>query len=102
MDIPEGPPKDAEGKPIADTKAGLYQKYHVTRTDGSSAPGGKHEKCRYFVLDLVHDEEYARAAIDAYIKACQTKYPALAGDLEHIFCFNIPLVDGHTHKEKLP
>ena len=35
----------------ADKNKGLYQKYRVERTDGSSAPGCKHEKCRYFVLD---------------------------------------------------
>lgn len=33
----------------------LYRKYEVCRTDGSSAPGRKHARCAYFVLDLHHD-----------------------------------------------
>lgn len=36
----------------ADKKRGLYSKFKVERTDGSSAPGEKHDACEYFVLDL--------------------------------------------------
>lgn len=63
-----------------DSKRGLYAKYRVERTDGSSATGRKHEHCDYFVLDLVHDA-HARAAINAYADSCHEQYPALAADL---------------------
>lgn len=63
-----------------DSERGLYRKYEVTRTDGSSDPGGKHHNCRYFVLDLDHDD-YASAALIAYADACENEYPALAADL---------------------
>lgn len=58
----------------------LYNKYLVQRSDGSSAPGAKHENCEYFVLDLVHDK-HAKAALNAYAKSCVTEYPELARDL---------------------
>lgn len=68
-------------KAEADKRAmGLYEKFRVERTDGASAPGGKHENCRYFVLDMDHDQ-FARVAIAAYAAACQDKYPNLARDL---------------------
>lgn len=62
---------------------GAYRKYKVERTNGSSEPGGKHENCRYFVLDLCHDP-LARHAIEAYVKALRTtgEYPLLADDLQ--------------------
>ena len=47
---------------------------------GHSAPGGKHEGCDYFVLDLTHDP-FAIAGIIAYADACASEYPALAADL---------------------
>lgn len=59
---------------------GLYEKFHVERTNGSSGPGGKHEHCDYFVLDLVHDP-FAVDALRAYATACESKYPELARDL---------------------
>lgn len=65
----------------SDELRGVYRKYEIRRTDGSSAPGGKHEHCRYFVLDLEHDE-FARAALKAYAKACRKKFPKLAEDIE--------------------
>lgn len=40
---------------------GLYRKFIVTRTDGKSAPGQKHDGCDYFVLDLTHDPHAAPA-----------------------------------------
>lgn len=67
------------GHPEDETE-GLYQKFWVSRTDGSSLPGEKHEKCRYFVLDLVHDE-HAPAALRAYAGSCAEEYPELAADL---------------------
>lgn len=66
----------------ADKTAGVYRKYEVKRTDGSSEPGGRHERCRYFVLDLDHDP-HAAAALRAYAESCQGDYPALASDLSY-------------------
>lgn len=63
-----------------DTERGLYEKYKVTRTDGSSEKGGKHEKCAYFVLDMTHDK-HALAALRAYAKSCRDEYPELSTDL---------------------
>jgi hypothetical protein len=65
-----------------DTARGLYRKYNVTRVDGSSELGGKHEHCDYFVLDLVHDP-YAMAALQAYAIACRRDYPDLSASLEN-------------------
>jgi hypothetical protein len=62
------------------TKMGLYGKFRVERTDGKSAPGEKHEGCRYFVLDLDHDP-FALPALRAYERACAARYPALSQDL---------------------
>lgn len=64
----------------SDRERGLYAKYRVERTDGSSAPGGKHERCEYFVLDVTHDP-FAVDALKAYSNACLEDYPNLALDL---------------------
>ena len=65
---------------MRDANEGLYVKYKVARTDGSSGPGGKHEGCSYFVLDLTHDP-FAIPALEAYAEACQREYPKLSMDL---------------------
>ena len=65
---------------MTDKGKGLYRKYYVMRTDGSSAIGGKHHGCEYFVLDLAHDV-HAKAALLAYATSCQAEYPQLAADL---------------------
>ena len=65
---------------IGDKNRGIYKKFEVTRTDGKSAPGEKHENCRYFVIDLDHDQ-FAGPAIQAYANACKDEYPALSRDL---------------------
>lgn len=65
---------------MGDKNRGLYQKFFVERTDGSSAPGGKHDGCDYFVLDLDHDK-HALAAIAAYAASCELEYPLLAAEL---------------------
>lgn len=65
---------------MGDKSRGLYNKFFVERTDGASAPGGKHHGCEYFVLDLRHDK-YAGAALLAYADACAAEYPLLAADL---------------------
>lgn len=74
---------------------GLYNKFNVIRrTDGSSAPGRKHDGCRYFVLDLTHDP-FARSAIIAYADACEGKCPELAADL-------YATASAMSHGERLP
>ena len=47
-------------------ETGLFKKFNVTRTDGSHRPGGKHDGCDYYVLDLSHDV-HAMPALEAYI-----------------------------------
>lgn len=63
-----------------DAAVGLYRKYNVNRTDGSTEPGRKHGDCEYFVIDLKHDK-YAEAALRAYAFACEAEFPMLAQDL---------------------
>jgi hypothetical protein len=65
---------------MGDKNRGLYGKFRVERTDGRSAPGEKHYGCRYFVLDLDHDE-HAPAALIEYALSCQDEFPNLASDL---------------------
>jgi len=60
---------------------GLYGKFIISRVDGTDAPGGKHDGCDYFALDLTHDP-FAMPAIKAYADACRTEYPVLAADLD--------------------
>jgi hypothetical protein len=59
---------------------GMYRKFEVRRVDGSDQPGGKHDGCEYFVLDLNHDP-FAKAALAAYAAACESRYPILATEL---------------------
>lgn len=65
---------------MSDKTRGLYGKFHVHRRDGTSAAGGKHYGCDYFVLDMTHDK-HAKAALRAYAESCQDEYPLLAADL---------------------
>jgi hypothetical protein len=62
------------------TPKGLYEKFSVTRNDGRSAPGEKHDGCEYFVLDLSHDK-HAMPALAAYAQSCADEFPELAADL---------------------
>lgn len=62
---------------------GIYHKYDVTRADGSSAPGEKHEHDEYFVLNLTTDK-HAIPALSAYAKSCEADFPALASDLRTV------------------
>lgn len=64
---------------MTDTRP-LHDKYRVQRVDGTDWPGGKHHGCRYFVLDVDHDE-HAKAALHAYAHACRKLRPNLADDL---------------------
>jgi hypothetical protein len=90
--------------------SGIYSKYKVERTDGSSAPGGKHDRCAFFVLDLEHDP-FAIHALKAYARACRKSHPDLARDIDRIventpqpgcgcreaFCPHTPIApDGHS------
>lgn len=59
---------------------GLFRKYEVRRTDGSDFPGGKHDGCDYFVLDMTHDP-HAKAAASAYADSAEKDYPDLAADM---------------------
>lgn len=59
---------------------GLFRKFDVRRVDGSDAPGGKHHGCRYFVLDVDHDQ-HAVDALIAYANSCEKTHPELARDL---------------------
>jgi hypothetical protein len=63
-----------------DRTRGLYRKFDVHRTDGTSEHGEKHGDCQYFVMDWAHDP-FIIPAILAYAKACAKKYPQLAADL---------------------
>ena len=65
---------------MGDKTRGLYRKFSVERTDGTSMPGAKHFGCEYFVLDLNHDK-HAAAALEAYASSCWEEYPLLADDL---------------------
>jgi hypothetical protein len=68
---------------MSDTNRGLYRKFEIRRTDGSSKPGGKHANCSYFVLDLTHDP-FALPALRAYAEACRETHPYLATELERV------------------
>lgn len=59
---------------------GLYGKFIVFRTDGTDAPGEKHDGCTYFVLDLQHDK-HMPPALRAYADSCEQDYPVLARQL---------------------
>ncbi len=70
----------SEMPPSDDRQRGVYEKFKVERKNGSSGPGGKHQHCFNFVLDLTHDP-YAVPAIEAYAEACQMEFPKLARDI---------------------
>ena len=62
------------------TEKGLQQKYEIKRTDGSDNPGGEHEDCFLFVLDITHDPS-AREAVEFYARTVQDTRPKLSADL---------------------
>jgi len=66
---------------MGDKARGLYDKFKVERTDGTSSPGGKHDGCKYFVLDVTCDQ-HAIPALLAYAQSCQADYPLLARDIQ--------------------
>ena len=81
---------------LPDEQQGAYRKFAVTRTDGSSAPGGKHEHCEYFVLDVDCDP-HAAAALTAYANAAEATHPKLASDMRQRY--GLPSVPGATRAD---
>jgi hypothetical protein len=76
---------DSDPLPERDTtkpaeQQGLFRKFVVRRTDGSDEPGGKHDGCEYFVLDVTHDK-HARAALAAYAASVEETHQQLAADM---------------------
>lgn len=76
---------------------GLFRKFDVRRTDGSDAPGGKHDGCDYFVLDVTHDK-HAKPALAAYAAAVEATHPQLAADMRAQYALpeqarGVPAVD---------
>lgn len=67
-------------QPLDQHQIGLYDKFEIRRTDGSSDPGGRHHGDDFFVLNLTTDK-HAIPAIKAYAKSCAADYPQLAADL---------------------
>ncbi len=74
-DVDAGPAEDDPDK-----DRGVYEKFTIKRTDGSSEKDGKHHECNYFVLDLSHDP-FCRPALKSYAMACKGEYPDLAHDI---------------------
>jgi hypothetical protein len=70
----------APSGPRDDRACGLYGKYRVERI---SDPAGKHDDCRFFVLDPQHDP-HALVALRAYASSARAEFPALAADLEKL------------------
>ena len=58
----------------------IFEKYRVSRTDGTDGEGQRHYGDEYFVLDLSCDE-HAIAALRAYAMACERTHPQLAWDI---------------------
>lgn len=69
---------------------GLFRKFIVERVDGSSGPGGKHEHCECFVLDVDHDP-CARPALVAYAAAVEPTHPQLAASMRERYSLNAPI-----------
>lgn len=63
-----------------DKELGLYGKFYVKRLGDDV---GKHDACRYFVLDINHDP-YAIACLRTYSWQCRETYPELSKDLMDI------------------
>lgn len=66
---------------MGDKTRGLYNKFRVSRTDGTSRKGKKHHECRYFVLDVDHDPHMVPAMIAYAQSASRDGYNLLASDI---------------------
>lgn len=75
---PDPLPERDPSKPAE--QQGVFRKFEVCRVDGSDKPGGKHEGCEYFVLDVDHDP-HAKVALAAYAGAVEATHPQLAEDM---------------------
>ena len=75
---------ESEKLRMGDKTRGLYSegKFIVSRRDGTDQEGGKHDGCRYFVLDLTHDPHAAPALRSYAVSARADGYELLANDLE--------------------
>lgn len=85
---------------LKNTEQGIFRKFAVRRVDGSDAPGGKHDGCEYFVLDMTHDK-HAPAALLVYADSCRTTHPRLSEDLISRFGA-APVSDGWKPIETAP
>jgi len=72
----------------------LMKKFKVSRIDGTDKPGERHEKCEYYVLDMIHDP-YSRPALFAYAAACEKTHPILASEIRKRLD-ELSLVTTHT------
>lgn len=79
---------------------GIFHKFTVNRVDGSDQPGGKHEGCDYFVLDMDHDP-HAKAALQAYAVACSQRHPQLSADLLARYPLEVVKPLGFVSQEEL-
>lgn len=66
---------------ITEDNTPLFDKYIVIRMDGD--PYDKHINCRYFVLDVYHDED-AREALRYYADLISQTRPNLSTDLRSL------------------
>ncbi|MES2341661.1 MAG: hypothetical protein V4597_08285 [Pseudomonadota bacterium] len=89
------------GRPSPNEPTPLEQQDYavITRTDGSSDHGGKHDGCNYFVLDVTHDK-HADAALRAYADSCESEYPLLAADLRDLAAQPSPLPAGPQGRQE--
>jgi hypothetical protein len=69
---------------MGDKSRGIYQKFIVTRTDGKSESGEKHDGCFYFVLDVDHDKHAIPALKSYMVAALADGYVELAFDVGKI------------------
>lgn len=94
--LPEHVPAERQGVALPECdvsskteQQGLFRKFEVRRVDGSDEPGGKHQGCQYFVLDMDHDA-HAPAALRAYAASCASTHPQLSADLVREFGAALP------------
>lgn len=85
---------------MGDPSRGMYNKFSVLRTDGTDAPGKKHDGCQYFVLDVTHDP-HAVPALRAYADSCRSAYPLLARDLDTIAHAQAPAATPEANTQEL-
>lgn len=75
-----------------DEARGLYPKYGVRRLND---PAGKHDGCRFFVLDPQHDP-IARAVLAAYMVEARNRGLQELGDDIGAWLKSLPPLEGGT------